>query len=308
MTWIIVDHALVSMIPCRLLVALADTGSVARAADVVGVVQPHASRTLRRLSEHHGTSLTEPAGRGVRLTEAGLRLAERARAVVADFDALDTAAQPPARTLRAAAHEPLSSLLLGGADWSGESSVVRILDLAPGEIEQALARGTADVGLTTLPAPDRAVEHASIGRWELRPCVGAQLARVAANRLPWILPVAKIAAGPVAPVTIDGWPADAPRRDTVAEVTNLSTAIELAVRGLGAVWIPTCAAAAHNAGATRERQLTIRTERSAPRAEQAVYLATPVDAPLDPVRRDRLTTSVLRFIALGSSTPTRAQA
>ena len=59
----------------RLFQALAETGSVTAAAEAEHVTQPTVSMQLRQLSEAAGVPLYEPLGRGIRLTDAGQRLA-----------------------------------------------------------------------------------------------------------------------------------------------------------------------------------------------------------------------------------------
>src|SRR3989344_3865920 len=59
----------------RLFQALAETGSVTGAAEAEHVTQPTVSMQLRQLSDAAGVPLYEPLGRGIRLTDAGQRLA-----------------------------------------------------------------------------------------------------------------------------------------------------------------------------------------------------------------------------------------
>jgi LysR family transcriptional activator of glutamate synthase operon len=58
--------------------ALAETGNVTRAAELLGVPQPTVSRRLAALGAEVGAPLTAAAGRGVRLTRAGELLATTA--------------------------------------------------------------------------------------------------------------------------------------------------------------------------------------------------------------------------------------
>ncbi|MBF4463212.1 MULTISPECIES: LysR family transcriptional regulator [unclassified Rathayibacter] len=69
--------ALLKLLP--VLAAVAQTGGVTAAAAELGIPQPTASRSLARLSELAGAPLVRREGRGVVLTEAGLRLAESAQ-------------------------------------------------------------------------------------------------------------------------------------------------------------------------------------------------------------------------------------
>lgn len=72
----------------RVLVAIADTGGVGRAAAVLGLSQPAMSTQLRRIERVFGESLFVRASSGVRLTPYGLEVVERARDVLDRADAL----------------------------------------------------------------------------------------------------------------------------------------------------------------------------------------------------------------------------
>lgn len=73
----------------RLFLALADTGSVTRAARECHVTQPTASMQLREVSESLGLPLYEVIGRRVHLTDAGRDLAGTARSIVNEWAALE---------------------------------------------------------------------------------------------------------------------------------------------------------------------------------------------------------------------------
>ena len=73
----------------RLLQALADTGSVSRAAAALHVTQPTASAQLREITEAVGLPLYELIGRRVQLTDTGQRLAATARAISAEWEAFE---------------------------------------------------------------------------------------------------------------------------------------------------------------------------------------------------------------------------
>ncbi|WP_067669161.1 LysR family transcriptional regulator [Nocardia miyunensis] len=71
---------LLSLAPrLALLDALVDESNLTRAAALVGVPQPTASRWLTELAENLGTPVVSRVGRGIRLTHAGQQLAESAR-------------------------------------------------------------------------------------------------------------------------------------------------------------------------------------------------------------------------------------
>src|ERR687896_102050 len=74
----------------RVLVALARTGSVTAAARALHYSQPSVSHHLSRLEAETGAKLVQRAGRGVRLTEAGRKLAERGAEILGRLDAAET--------------------------------------------------------------------------------------------------------------------------------------------------------------------------------------------------------------------------
>ncbi|WP_170293904.1 LysR family transcriptional regulator [Paracoccus limosus] len=69
-----------------LLVAVERSGQLGRAAGIMHMTQPAASRMLADLERLFGTALTQRHSRGVSLTPAGQRLAERARSMLRDLD------------------------------------------------------------------------------------------------------------------------------------------------------------------------------------------------------------------------------
>jgi len=73
----------------RVLVAVARFGSVTAAAQALNYAQPSISHHMARLEAETGAKLMERAGRGVRLTEAGRLLAERAEEILGRLDAAE---------------------------------------------------------------------------------------------------------------------------------------------------------------------------------------------------------------------------
>ncbi|MBX6749703.1 MAG: LysR family transcriptional regulator [Micromonosporaceae bacterium] len=73
----------------RVLVAVARLGSVTAAARELKYAQPSVSHHLARLEAETGSQLTQRVGRGIRLTDAGRLLAERAEEILARLDAAE---------------------------------------------------------------------------------------------------------------------------------------------------------------------------------------------------------------------------
>jgi molybdate transport repressor ModE-like protein len=73
----------------RVLDAVARHGSVTAAARELAYSQPSVSHHLARLEAETGAQLLQKAGRGIRLTQAGLLLADRAAEIIGRLDAAD---------------------------------------------------------------------------------------------------------------------------------------------------------------------------------------------------------------------------
>src|SRR5437763_3382876 len=73
----------------RVLDALARRGSLTAAAEELHYSQPTVSHHLARLEAEAGAQLMQRVGRGIRLTQAGQLLADRAAEIIGRIDAAD---------------------------------------------------------------------------------------------------------------------------------------------------------------------------------------------------------------------------
>jgi DNA-binding transcriptional LysR family regulator len=138
----------------RLLLELSRLGSMREVADELGLTTSTVSQQIAALAKEAGTPLLEPVGRRVRLTPAGLRLADHAVTILAAVDAarldLDPDAEP-AGTVRAGgfATAMVRSLLPAVHDLAGTHPDVRVVmhEYEPREAFELLARDDLDLAL-----------------------------------------------------------------------------------------------------------------------------------------------------------------
>jgi len=146
----------------RVLVAVARYGSVTAAARALNYAQPSVSHHLARLEAETGIKLIQRAGRGIRLTDAGRLLAERAAEVIGRLDAAENelAAYTGLRAgrLRLAAFPsalgtivPAAAALLRGKQPSID---LRLTEAEPPEALRMLRAGYVDVALVFRYFPD----------------------------------------------------------------------------------------------------------------------------------------------------------
>lgn len=132
----------------RALREFADRGSISAAARALHCTPSAVSQQLRGLQAEVGLTLTEPAGRGLRLTDAGAALVARADEVLAAVNRaeseLDTYRSAPRGRVRLALFPSGALLLLPGllhriAEYERLDVDVRDIDMTPPEVAGMLA-------------------------------------------------------------------------------------------------------------------------------------------------------------------------
>jgi DNA-binding transcriptional LysR family regulator len=138
----------------ELLAELSRLGSMRAVADVLGTSTSTVSQQIAVLGRELGTPLTEPAGRRVRLTPAGRRLAEHAVTILAAVEAAQLDLGPgaePNGTVRVAGFATAirAYLLPVITDLAATHSRVRVLvrEHEPAEALQLIAIDQADLAL-----------------------------------------------------------------------------------------------------------------------------------------------------------------
>lgn len=134
---------------------LSRLGSMRGVADLLGTTTSTVSQQVALLARETGAQLLEPAGRGVRLTPAGLRLADHAENILAAVDAarldLDPGAEPSG-TLRVAGFATAirSTLMpiIGELAHHHPKVGIVVLEHEPAEAQKQLAVDAVDLALT----------------------------------------------------------------------------------------------------------------------------------------------------------------
>jgi DNA-binding transcriptional LysR family regulator len=155
----------------RVLVAVARYGSVTAAARALNYAQPSVSHHLARLEAETGIKLIQRAGRGIRLTDAGRLLAERAAEVIGRLDAAENelAAYTGLRAGRlrlAAFPSALGTIVPAAAARLREqqpSVDLRLTEAEPPEALRMLRAGYVDVALVFRYSPDDPLVPAAEG-------------------------------------------------------------------------------------------------------------------------------------------------
>src|SRR5215469_11898368 len=200
----------------RVLVAVARHGSVTAAAHALNYAQPSVSHHLARLEAETGTKLVQRAGRGIRLTDAGRLLAERAAEVIGRLDAAENelAVYSGLRTgrLRLAAFPsalgtvvPTAAALLHGQHPTVD---LRLTEAEPPDALRMLRAGYVDVALIFRHEPETEADPAAGGdNSDVREQV------LLTEPVEFVVAAAKPPRGEplLAPAVTEVWPADLAR-------------------------------------------------------------------------------------------------
>src|SRR6201985_773862 len=158
-----------------LLLSVARTGSIGRAATEHGVSQPAASTRIRHLEAQLGLALIERSPRGSKLTPAGALVAGWAQTAVDAAAALDAGVTALRREhesrLRIAASMTVAEYLLPG--WltalraMDPGAAVALTAVNSADVAEAVLAGQAEVGFVEGPDLPDGLRAARVGRDEL---------------------------------------------------------------------------------------------------------------------------------------------
>lgn len=140
----------------ELFVRVASEGSLTRVAAATGSPQPSLSRKICKLEEEFGGRLFLRTGRGVSLSELGIRLLPKVQAVMRELDELSAEVSSQARGVT-------GEVRIGVVPSLYKAIVIPLLDLqldkfpgirmhvqegSPGQVDPWLANGSVDIGVT----------------------------------------------------------------------------------------------------------------------------------------------------------------
>ena len=187
---------------------VAELGHLGRAAQALHITQPALSKCIDRLEDNYGAALFERSGRGIRLTDAGRLLQERARVIERTLDetrreiaslgegvaglvkigAAATIAEfimpTVCHALQEEAPAVVVELQIGMNDVLHEALRKRLLDVVIGPL------GSPDESLVQIPIVADAVVVAASAT---HPLAGRHATLEAMSRCGWVLPAQSVA-------------------------------------------------------------------------------------------------------------------
>lgn len=231
---------------------IAESGSMTKASQLLYITHSGLSKSMKLLQEELGLVLLRPSGRGLALTDEGMLIYRRAKEFLEQEERLfKITKEALPKTLKIGTVEIfLFSLGEQLKRHPFENKSITLLDLDPGNIEQLIANRQLDFGITYVPFPMENIEITEIGKYRLG-CYHLKDAfdNLPISEIPFVVPAQGLSSNPLEIKERDGWLESIYPRVKKYSVNLLSTAIELTLQGLCAIYIPDFIA--HKINATR---------------------------------------------------------
>ena len=217
-----------------------ETQNLRRAADLLGISHSGLSKSLKALEAELGLTLIMPSGRGLVVTDDGMRIYQRCESVLQAVDGLVGGSPIQALRIRIGSFEVFTSFFI--ADLTRQhfrDADVEVHDLMPGRLEEALINDRIDVGITYNPVPRAGVDYTKVTSVRM----GAFARRDAFADtpfadIPFVVPVRPIESAPSGVRGSDAWPGERFPRRVGYRVDLLNTGLALVRQGLCAIFMP----------------------------------------------------------------------
>jgi len=228
---------------------IVETSNLRKAAELLGISHSGLSKSMKALEAELGCPLFKTSGRGIVVSDQGMRVYEASKTLLTEVDRIQSAAKTMEKTiLRIGSFEVFTTHFIGPLLKNYLPHVeVEIHELVPGRLEEALSFNRVDVGITYEPVPRKGIEFLKItnihmGGYGLK----AQFKNLELSEIPFIVPVSPLEGTPSGVKGRDGWPDEKIKRNIKFKVDLMSTGLEIARQGLGAIFIPRFVATLHN--------------------------------------------------------------
>jgi DNA-binding transcriptional LysR family regulator len=257
---------------------LSQTESIREAAELLHITPAALSKAIKVLESELDLKLITAQGRGVILTDDGLRLAQNCAEFLShakDFKENPLGDNNQIKTFKIGSFEVFTGHLLSQIIKKIPVGIdIEIRELIPGELERELAENKIDLGLTYLPVSQKNIEFLKLGSIEMGIYGKMEVFKnLPFAELPFVIPVTDIKEMPNKVKGLDGWPDNKINRLVRYRVALLESALELARSGLAVCYIPKVVAREHNKKIKNEFKLSEFPVPSGVKStKQSVYL------------------------------------
>lgn len=221
---------------------IVETGSLTKAADLLGITHGGLHKSLRVLENDLGFALTIGKGRGIEITEQGREFYTSALEILRTIEKVfQRNSKPEATEYKIGSLEIFLKLLPENLLTTPTFLDRRISfqELSPGQIEIAVQKRILDVGITYIPMPTEGVEYLRVGKFKMGIfCADAKLASTPLREIPFVVPSTTLHSNPMDVLNTDGWKEGLFLRKIGYRTSSLSTAIDIVKVGKAAIFMP----------------------------------------------------------------------
>ena len=238
--------------------AIVETGNLRKAADLLAISHSGLSKSMKAFEAELGQTLFLPSGRGIVVTDGGMQVYERSTRFLLELDQFLGKAEPsPISSLRLGSFEVFTSYFVGPLIKKYLPHLsVEIHELVPGRLEEALAFGKVDLGITYEPIPRKGIDYMKVTSLLMGAFVlSGQFQNQNLSQIPFVVPVNPLEGAPSGVKGRDAWPDEKIERNIRYRVDLMATGLDLARQGLAAIFIPRFVARLHNESVTSDRRL-----------------------------------------------------
>lgn len=231
--------------------AVIQTQNLREAADLLKISHPGLSKSIRSLEDELGVELITKDGRGIRITEAGLRLEKEIDTILQQVETLRKISHNENislhKTCRIGTFEVFSTYLSPFiAEIFDEDIKLSFHEMIPGRMEQELVAGNIDLAITYIPIPHPELDHLKIATIKMGIFGKAKFENHKINELPFVIPMASVSGTPTKADGLDGWPDGKIPRLVKYSVNLMETALALVRKGLAVGYFPNFIVEKHN--------------------------------------------------------------
>lgn len=222
----------------RYFCVLAKTGSITKASEILRISQPALSKAIKVLESETGLHLTEREGRGLVLTETGLRFLQTAEPLLHSWLNLSKDMGHPSvsEDFRVGSFEVFTTYFLNVLLKTHPFGCLVLQEFLPGQLEQSIDQRRTDAGITYVPIPTPRVVFKEATKITM--CVFGLKGAFDDADPPFVVPLAPLEGTPSKVVGLDGWPDHEFPRKFAYRVALMQSAIEICSQGLALAYLP----------------------------------------------------------------------
>ncbi len=230
----------------RYFCAIAETGSLTKAAEILGISHSGLSKAMAVLQGELGDQILRPHGRGLEVTEAGKRLYLKSKDILDLIGKIKDGSSAPNQEFLRIGLAEIFSLTLADPIAQTFQKRVSFFDVDAGEGEVKILAGDIDFALSFVPFPHPDLEYLKIKRAQMGVFYSnTELSPLPLQELPFVVPNTEIKNNPLSIKARDGWPANFPR-NVQFSANTLALALQVVEAGRAAIFVPKFVAARLN--------------------------------------------------------------